>query len=131
MAKLSDELREAERKLSKWADWPDICELLRRAANELDRRRKRKRAAEYVIWSNEHKCWWAAEERGYNSCLAYAGRYDREQALKICTRARGGRQFNSNPSEVPILVSDAERFWPDDKPEWAEARMRHEELYSN
>ena len=67
----------------------------------------------YVIWSNEHKCWWAANECGYRGSLADAGRYSREHALKICKRARGGRDFNENPSEVPLLLRDAAEFWPD------------------
>jgi hypothetical protein len=78
----------------------------------------------YVIWSNEHKCWWAADERGYCSTLAGAGRYSRDHALKICARARGGRQFNDNPSEVPMLLADAEAFWGEDRDDWRAERER-------
>lgn len=82
--------------------------------------------AEYVIWSNEHKCWWAADEKGYRSSIADAGRYSRDTAIRICTNARGGRQFNWNPSEVPLLLEDAKAFWPDDKPEWRQEKMDHD-----
>jgi len=68
---------------------------------------------EYVIWSNEHRAWWGPSERGYYTRLSSAGRYSRDHALKICTRARGGREYNDNPSEVPLLLADAEIFWPD------------------
>lgn len=81
---------------------------------------------EYVVWSNEHKCWWGANHAGYVSRLADAGRYSRDEALKICVNARGGRQFNSNPTEVPLPLADAELFWPDDKEEWRIARNKYD-----
>lgn len=77
----------------------------------------------YVIWSNEHRCWWAANERGYRSSLADAGRYSREHALRICRGARGGLEFNENPTEVPLLLADAEVFWGEDREEWQLARL--------
>ena len=80
----------------------------------------------YLVWSNEHKCWWGPNHAGYVSRLADAGRYTREDAIKICVKARGGRQFNSNPSEVPLLLADAEVFWPDDKEEWRIERFKHD-----
>lgn len=82
--------------------------------------------AEYVVWSNEHKCWWGANRAGYVSRLEEAGRYTRDEALKICVNARGGRQFNSNPSEVPLPLADAALFWPDDKEEWRVARNKND-----
>lgn len=78
----------------------------------------------YVIWSNEHRAWWGPDRRGYCSRLDDAGRYDRESALGVCIGARGGRRYNDNPSEVMVLFEDACLFWPDDKPEWREARAR-------
>lgn len=82
---------------------------------------------DYIIWSNEHSAWWGQDERGYVSSIERAGRYTREHALKICARSRGGREWNRNPSEVPILFDDASAFWPDDKPEWARQRAKYEE----
>lgn len=82
-------------------------------------------SSEYVIWSNEHHAWWGPDERGYVSRIDRAGRYPRQQALKICSRARGGREFNDNPSEIPLLLGDAAAFWPDDKPEWARKRAEY------
>lgn len=80
----------------------------------------------YLVWSNEHRAWWGPNRAGYYSSIAAAGRYTRDEALKICVGARGGRQFNKNPSETPVLLADAEIFWPDDQPEWREERLRRE-----
>lgn len=65
----------------------------------------------YLVWSNEHAAWWGPNRCGYNTHLSHAGRYTRAEAIKICDGARGGREFNRNPSEVPILLKDAEAFW--------------------
>ena len=80
----------------------------------------------YLVWSNEYKCWWGPNRAGYVGRLADAGRYTRQEAIKICVNARGGRRFNSNPSEVPLPLADAELFWPDDKEEWRIARFKHD-----
>lgn len=79
-------------------------------------------SAAYVVWSNEHRCWWGADRCGYTTSLEHAGRYSRDDALKICRNARGGRQFNDNPSEVPLLLEDAADFWGEDREEWEAAR---------
>lgn len=71
------------------------------------------KSATYVIWSNEHSAWWGADMCGYRASLSSAGRYSREDALGICTGARGGRYYNDNPTEIPLLLKDAEIFWPD------------------
>jgi hypothetical protein len=81
-------------------------------------------ASDYLVWSNEHRAWWGPKHCGYCIKLEDAGRYSRKEALKICINARGGRQFNDNPSEVPLLYEDAIQFWPDDKEEWARDRFR-------
>ena len=77
----------------------------------------------YVVWSNEHKCWWGPNCCGYCGSMAGAGRYTRDEALAICRNARAGREFNENPTEVPLLLADAEDFWGDDRGEWEAARM--------
>lgn len=47
----------------------------------------------WVIWSNQHKCWWAPDELGYVDCdegqrtaPPRAGRYTTEEALVICSK---------------------------------------------
>lgn len=72
---------------------------------------------DYLVWSNEHSAWWGPNRSGYYTMMESAGRYSRDEALKICVNARGGRRYNENPSEVPILLSDAEVFWPDESEE--------------
>lgn len=77
---------------------------------------------EYLVWSNEHRAWWGPNNCGYYTAMDSAGRYTREQAIAICRNARGGRQFNENPSEVPIPLADAVEFWPDESEEWRRAK---------
>ena len=67
--------------------------------------------ADYVVWSNEHSAWWGPDSRDYYAKLENAGRYTRDEALRICKGARGGRRHNANPTEVPLLLADAEQFW--------------------
>lgn len=85
------------------------------------------RTKPYVIWSNEHRAWWGPNHAGYCSRVEAAGEYTREEALGICIGARGGRRYNDNPTEVPVLYEDAVLFWPDDRPEWREERVRLDE----
>lgn len=65
---------------------------------------------QYVVWSSEHSAWWGPERCGYFTRIGSAGRYTREEALEICRRARGGREFNDSPTEVPLPLKDAEVF---------------------
>lgn len=61
---------------------------------------------EYLVWSNQHRMWWRPGSKGYTPELAEAGRYSRDEAIKI---SRGGdfwRAFE-RPREVPVLASDA------------------------
>jgi hypothetical protein len=81
---------------------------------------------EYVVWSNEHSAWWGANRAGYYTHLSSAGRYTRDEAVAICWGARGGREFNRNPSEVPILLKDAEAFWTEEGLE-EQRRREHRE----
>lgn len=83
--------------------------------------------SDYLVWSNEHGCWWGPNRAGYSRALKDAGVYSRDEALRICIGARGGRQFNQNPSEVPVLREDAILFWPDDREEWARERAKWRE----
>lgn len=62
---------------------------------------------QYLIWSNEHRCWWAPEERGYTQCVERAGRYSRTQAIDIAGTGRGGWSKGQNPGEIAILEADA------------------------
>ena len=59
----------------------------------------------YLIWSNEHRCWWNPNRSGYTREVDRAGRYDRTEAIAI-SRGRGWPSVGV-PDEVPILERDA------------------------
>lgn len=75
-----------------------LCDLARRKAAEPET---------YLIWSNEHFGWWGPLRRGYVSTLSEAGRYSREEALAICTRAiPGTAQRLGMLTEIPVRLTD-------------------------
>lgn len=41
----------------------------------------------FLIWSNQKGMWWRPNERGYTPIIDEAGRYDRDAAEKIVSRA--------------------------------------------
>ncbi|MCP4410767.1 MAG: hypothetical protein GY807_24105 [Gammaproteobacteria bacterium] len=71
-----------------------------------------RRGADYVIWSNEHNAWWGPNNRGYANRLGNAGHYTRDEALKICSNARGGWPWEGTPPEMPVLLKDAIQCYP-------------------
>jgi hypothetical protein len=69
----------------------------------------------YLVWSNEHRCWWNPNSSGYTRQVARAGRYSRAEAIEI-SRGRGWPSTGI-PDEVPVLERDAmECFAPDSQP---------------
>jgi hypothetical protein len=64
---------------------------------------------EYLIWSHEHGRWWGPGGCGYVSRMSQAGRYSREQALRICVKAVPGTadRMGALP-ELPVRLVDAE-----------------------
>lgn len=61
----------------------------------------------YLVWSNEHRAWWAPECRGYTRNIDKAGRYDRAKALDIASTRGGGWPGDGNPYEIMVPESDA------------------------
>jgi len=60
---------------------------------------------EYLIWSNQHRCWWRPNSAGYTSRLDTAGRYSRKEAISI---ARGrGWPDKGIPDEIAVREQDA------------------------
>lgn len=59
----------------------------------------------YLVWSNEHRCWWSPNRQGYTHKVEEAGRYDRAEAIKI-SRGRGWPSTRI-PDEVPVREVDA------------------------
>ncbi|GGK62034.1 hypothetical protein Sme01_03970 [Sphaerisporangium melleum] len=61
----------------------------------------------YLVWSNEHRCWWGPNRSGYAQDVWKAGRYDRESAAAIC-QTRSWPQ-DAPPPEVMVLAPEAGR----------------------
>lgn len=59
----------------------------------------------YLIWSHEHGAWWRAKRYGYTVRMEEAGRYDRQEAIKICA-TRDTREDGTWP-ELPVREDDA------------------------
>ena len=62
---------------------------------------------DFLIWSIEHRLWWARDREGYVRELSKAGRYSRSEAQDICASAIPGtahkmRQF----PEIPVPLAD-------------------------
>lgn len=68
-------------------------------------------APTWLVWSNEHRAWWAADEKGYSWSVEGAGRYTLEKAIEIAAERRVKRGLGINPPEM-IQPS----------PEWIAAR---------
>jgi hypothetical protein len=64
----------------------------------------------YLIWSHEHSAWWKAGGIGYTSRISQAGRFDRQEAIRICTRAIPGADALGALAELPVLLADVEEM---------------------
>lgn len=61
----------------------------------------------YVIWSNEHKAWWAPSKLGYKWHIKDAGLYSREDAMAIVDGATFGQWDKAEPpNEVLVRIED-------------------------
>ncbi len=61
----------------------------------------------YLVWSHEHGMWWGANRRGYSLSVKDAGRYSRDEAIRICATARDGiGDLDTPPPEIPVRVED-------------------------
>lgn len=63
----------------------------------------------FLIWSNEHRAWWAVGENGYTRKIEDAGRYPRARAIQIAQRATLGWRNRAiePPPELAIREVDA------------------------
>lgn len=61
----------------------------------------------YLVWSNEHNAWWRPSSSGYTNHIANAGRYGRDEAMKICKGANFTFAKGQLPFEIPVLEQDA------------------------
>lgn len=56
----------------------------------------------WLIWSNEHKAWWAPDSAGYTRSRKAAGRYTRADALDICKGANCALDDKQEPHETML-----------------------------
>jgi hypothetical protein len=66
----------------------------------------RKIKPNYLIWSNEHRAWWAPNECGYVKIISKAGRYSEVRATQICENANSYQNINEEPNEVMVLAPE-------------------------
>lgn len=60
----------------------------------------------FLIYSFEHRAWWAPDRNGYVDRRIAAGRYTFEEAVSICKQAnRHGRVIN-RPEEAMVPDED-------------------------
>lgn len=60
----------------------------------------------YLIWSFEHRMWWAANRCGYKHTVSEAGRYTAEEAVEIIADS-------VMREEIPVREGDArDDRWP-------------------
>lgn len=57
----------------------------------------------WLIWSNEHRQWWAPMEAGYTSKREMAGRYTFDRAIQICRTANYWQRQDAVPNETMLL----------------------------
>lgn len=74
---------------------------------------EKKQADRYMVWSNEHRAWWKANETGYSQGMREAGRYTREHALEICRKAIPTSMHIGLISEIPVREADVVEFLQD------------------
>jgi len=64
---------------------------------------------DYVIWSFEHKAWWAPNRYGYTRLLDEAGRYTQAEADAIVADAN---LVPGTEHERALTVDEAQRHGP-------------------
>jgi hypothetical protein len=61
---------------------------------------------DYLIWSNEHRAWWKTGGWGYSTGLATAGRFTKQDAMRICRDAIPTAAHIGKMSEIPVREQD-------------------------
>lgn len=60
----------------------------------------------YLVWSNQHRCWWRPDSKGYTLHVQSAGRYSRAEAIAIARGARNGWAEGRAPDEIAVAERD-------------------------
>ena len=63
-----------------------------------------------LIWSNEHRAWWAPGRMGYTKTLDKAGRYSLAEAISICAGAIPTAHNVGAIAEIPVRLADVDAF---------------------
>lgn len=71
----------------------------------------------FLIWSNEHRGWWAPNSQGYCRHRKDAGRYSFEEACAIVNDANYSPECRDRPNEA--MMPDYR--YPDDPPHETDA----------
>lgn len=62
---------------------------------------------QYLVWSNQHRCWWRANSAGYTNDIRAAGWYSRGEAIDISGQSRDGwGNPSKTPDELAIAIND-------------------------
>lgn len=83
-----------------------LCGTLPNYRKDVDEVRAALMPGLYLIWSNEHKAWWRPDSRGYTIDVAQAGRYERDDAIRIASGSRDGWFVGEVPAEIAISEAD-------------------------
>jgi hypothetical protein len=65
----------------------------------------------WLIWSNEHRGWWAGRA-GYTEWRAQAGHYGFDEAVEIVHAANKYLDDPDLPNEAMVPVMSEEEQWP-------------------
>ena len=60
----------------------------------------------FLIYSFEHRAWWAPNKNGYTDQRIAAGRYTFDEAVEICNRANRHCRVINRPEEAMVPVED-------------------------
>lgn len=88
-------------KAGEWNDHPDrtdaqVIAKLRESAVDT--------VTAWLVWSNEHRCWWGPNFSGYTNDVLQAGRYTREQSVEAC----GRRSWEPGKPPPEVMVAAPE-----------------------
>lgn len=64
--------------------------------------------AQWLIWSNQIGAWWKQNKTSYTRALSDAGRFTRDEALRVCGLGFDGWDGTQAPTRLPVRLEDAE-----------------------
>lgn len=67
----------------------------------------------WIVWSNEHRAFWAPNRQGYTKAIEKAGRYSRDEAENICRYAAPRANSTINVGTPPEICMPAPEATPE------------------